>query len=210
MASSGDEVASSLDDGAMEVPPFNNLPCWLQRRRVLFAAMLLIAVIGLLPWQRDGTRRFLLSFWWGLLTSSTSTSPGRYRVAGGSSRLTAITASQADVRIVCCRMSWCGCSSLSNLKVVGLLRLSLLSLMRDVHVQLCSIGSLNVVDIIWAVLIWLVYASHHCNQGKLKSIGAVPLMYIFMQNHGIQPFVVERGSFTDGCLKGSENKMTYS
>ena len=50
MASSGDEVASSLDDGAMEeLPTFNNLPCWLQRRRVLFAgAMLLIAVIGLL------------------------------------------------------------------------------------------------------------------------------------------------------------------
>ena len=46
-ALSGDEVASSLDDGAMELPPFNNLPCWLQRR-VLFAAMLLLIVLGLL------------------------------------------------------------------------------------------------------------------------------------------------------------------
>jgi hypothetical protein len=81
--------------------------------------------------------------------------------------------------------------------------------MLDVHVQLCSIGSLNVVGIIGAVLICLVHASHHCNQGKLKSIGAVPLMYIVMQNHGIQPFLVERG-FADGCLKGSENKMTHS
>ncbi len=46
-ASSGDEVVSSFDDGAMELPPFNNLPCWL-RRRVLFAAMLLMIVLGLL------------------------------------------------------------------------------------------------------------------------------------------------------------------
>jgi hypothetical protein len=34
-------------------------------------------------------------------------------------------------------------------------------------------------------------------------------MYVFMQNHGIQPFLVERG-FADGCMKGSENKMTHS
>ena len=58
-------------------------------------------------------------------------------------------------------------------------------------------------------MICLVYASHHGNQGKLKSIGAVPLMYVFMQNDGIQPFLVER-DFADGCMKGSENKMTHS
>jgi hypothetical protein len=47
------------------------------------------------------------------------------------------------------------------------------------------------------------------HQGKLKSIGAVPLMNIFIQNVGIQPFLAEQG-FADGCLKGSENKMTHS
>jgi hypothetical protein len=82
--------------------------------------------------------------------------------------------------------------------------------MLDIHVQLCSIGSLNVVGIIGADLICLVYASHHCNQAKLKSsIGAVPLMYILMQNHGIQPLLVEHG-FADICLKGSEKKRTHS
>ena len=62
--------------------------------------------------------------------------------------------------------------------------------MLDVHVQFCSIGSLHIVGIIGAVLICLVCASsHHCKQGKLKAIGAVPLMYLFVQNHNIQPFL---------------------
>jgi hypothetical protein len=69
-----------------------------------------------------------------------------------------------------------------------------------VPVEVCIVG---------AVSICLVYASHHCNQGKLNSIRAVPLMHIFMQNHGIQPFLVEHG-FADGCLKGSENDITHS
>jgi hypothetical protein len=30
-----------------------------------------------------------------------------------------------------------------------------------------------------------------------------------MQNHSIQQYLVEQG-FADGCLKGSENKMTHS
>ena len=65
--------------------------------------------------------------------------------------------------------------------------------MLDVHVQLCSIESLNLVGTLWPVLICLVYASYHCNQGKLKIIGAVLLMYILMQNRGIQPFLVGQG-----------------
>ena len=100
-ASSGDEVVKSLDDGAMELPPFNNLPCWLQCW-VLFAAMLLLIVLGLLWQGEDGKTscRFRLSWWWrGFLTSSTLTSSSRCRVASGCT--------------ACCRKSWRGCSSLS-------------------------------------------------------------------------------------------------
>jgi hypothetical protein len=79
-------------------PPIHQSACWLQRR-VLFAAMLLMIVLGLLRQGEDVNTscRFLLLWWWrGLLTSSTLTSSGRCRVAGASSRLTAIAPSQAD------------------------------------------------------------------------------------------------------------------
>ena len=111
----------------------------------------------------------------------------------------------------CCitrwRQSW-GCSSiLSYVIVVGLSCLPITSLMLYIHVELYTVGKLHVVCNVRAALTSFVDTSGHCGYAKMKFIGAVSLMYVFMQNVDVQPFVVE-GGFADRCLKWSENKMT--
>jgi hypothetical protein len=101
--------------------PFNNLrPCWLQRC-VLFVAMLLLIVLGLL-WEEDGNScRFLLLCWWGLLTSSTLTSCFRPLSGCWGEQPIDSNHSFPSRCIACCRKSWRSCSSLSYIRLQGLL-----------------------------------------------------------------------------------------